>query len=57
MRLEKEEEMRLEKEEEMRLEKEEEMRLEKELTEFLKNYSVPGINDLNDLSWPEKLKQ
>ena len=51
-----EEEMRLEKEEEMRLEKEEEMRLEKELTEFLKNYSVPGIDDLNDLSWPREVE-
>ena len=48
--------MRLEKEEEMRLEKEEEMRLEKELTEFLKNYSVPGIDDLNDLSWPREVE-
>ena len=56
MRLEKEEEMRLEKEEEMRLEKEEEMRLEKELTEFLKNYNVPGIDDLNDLSWPREVE-
>ena len=51
-----EEEMRLEKEEEMRLEKEEEMRLEKELTEFLKNYNVPGIDDLNDLSWPREVE-
>ena len=56
MRLEKEEEMRLEKEEEMRLEKEEEMRLEKELTEFFKNYNVPGIDDLNDLSWPREVE-
>ena len=51
-----EEEMRLEKEEEMRLEKEEEMRLEKELTEFLKNYNVPGIDDLNNLSWPREVE-
>ena len=43
-------------EEEMRLEKEEEMRLEKELTEFLKNYNVPGIDDLNDLSWPREVE-
>ena len=43
-------------EEEMRLEKEEEMRLEKELTEFLKNYSVPGIDDLKDLSWPREVE-
>ena len=56
MRLEKEEEMRLEKEEEMRLEKEEEMRLEKELIEFLKIYTVPGIDDLKDLSWPRKVE-
>ncbi|MEC8048628.1 MAG: hypothetical protein VX114_02655, partial [Chloroflexota bacterium] len=56
MRLEKEEEMRLEKEEEMRLEKEEEMRLEKELVEFLKNYTVPGIDDLKDLSWPREVE-
>ena len=48
--------MRLEKEEEMRLEKEEEMRLEKELTEFLKKYSVPGITDLKDLSWPREVE-
>ena len=40
----------------MRLEKEEEMRLEKELTEFLKNYNVPGIDDLNDLSWPREVE-
>ena len=51
-----EEEMRLEKEEEMRLEKEEEMRLEKELVEFLKNYTVPGIDDLKDLSWPREVE-
>ena len=48
--------MRLEKEEEMRLEKEEEMMLEMELVEFLKNYTVPGIDDLKDLSWPREVE-